>query len=68
MKYYLRTNNGTKNPTFVHATIVSARKEAHRLLDNGYCQKVEILAVVLDIERQKITTIEFKEENYKLPF
>lgn len=71
MKYYLRTNNGTKNPSFVHSNLQSARQEANRLLENFVCESVEILAIVGKIEFKEIpvTTRKIVEDfTSDLPF
>lgn len=52
--YYLRTNNGKKNPSYLHETITSARIEARRLLKETTAQRVEILAICEVLERVEI--------------
>jgi hypothetical protein len=52
--YYLRTNNGTKNPSYLHETIESARIEAQRILRQTDAQRVEIMAICEVIEKVEI--------------
>lgn len=52
--YYLRTNNGTKNSSYLHETITSARIEARRLLNTSNAQRVEILAICEIMEKVEI--------------
>lgn len=52
--YYLKTDNGTKVPTYKHSYLNDAKIEAKRLMKVHNCKRVEVLMCVSVFEKKEV--------------